>query len=110
MKIKIKIKNFFKTDKKEIDEELCCRCGRCCYEKIEFNGEVYYTPTPCEWLDLRSRLCTVYPDRQKVRPGCVKLTRRVIAKGILPADCPYVAGIVSYRAPHLWQEEEETKG
>lgn len=103
------MKSFFRQDGKGVDEELCRRCGRCCYEKIEFKGEVYYTSTPCEWLDLQSRLCAVYPNRQKVRPGCVKLTPRVIAKGILPADCPYVADICGYRAPHLWHEEEETE-
>ncbi len=88
-------------------KNICRRCGQCCYEKVEFQGQIYYTPTPCEWLDLKSSLCTVYADRQKVRPGCVKLTPRLIARGILPADCPYVAEIESYRPPHLWQDEED---
>ncbi|MFA7534589.1 MAG: hypothetical protein WCY68_00720 [Desulfuromonadales bacterium] len=95
-------------------EEKCGRCGRCCFEKIEFEGEIYYTDTPCEWLDLETRLCAVYANRQKVRPGCVKLTRRVIARGLLPADCPYVAGISDYPAPHLWPDitlmEKEEQG
>lgn len=86
-------------------EDLCRRCGRCCYEKLEFEGEVYYTDTPCEKLDLATGLCTVYANRIKARPGCTPLTPEIVRKGILPADCPYVAGIVNYSAPHLSQDE-----
>jgi len=88
-------------------EAKCRRCGRCCYEKIEYDGEIYYTRTPCEKLDVVTSLCTVYPERTKVRPGCVQLTPELVRMGILPADCPYVAGLESYRAPHLFDEFEE---
>ncbi len=82
-------------------ENKCRRCGRCCYEKIEFEGEVYYTATPCEMLDLATRLCTVYENRISARPGCTPLTPQIAACGVLPADCPYVADIEDYPAPHL---------
>lgn len=88
-------------------EKRCLRCGRCCYEKIAFGGEVYYTATPCEKLDLATNLCTVYEKRHRVRQGCAPLTGRVLRQGILPADCPYVADIPDYPAPHLWDLEEE---
>ena len=50
-------------------------------------------------LDLESRRCTVYAERNKRRPGCVRLTPELAAQGFLPADCPYVADIDNYRAP-----------
>jgi len=86
-------------------EALCRRCGRCCYEKIDFHGVIYYTDLPCEYLDLETRLCRVYPTRQKVRKGCVKLTRTALDKGFLPGDCPYVADIENYSAPRLFDED-----
>jgi hypothetical protein len=86
-------------------EATCRRCGRCCYEKIEYEGEIFYTDVPCEKLDPETHLCTVYEDRHEARPGCVPLTPGNIVKGVLPADCPYVARIEGYRAPHLWDEE-----
>ncbi len=87
-------------------EEKCLRCGRCCYEKIEYEGEVYYTDTPCEKLDLSTRHCTVYADRITARPGCTPLTPKILHYGVLPADCPYVADMENYPAPHLSDEED----
>jgi uncharacterized protein len=87
-------------------EERCRRCGCCCYEKVEFEGEVYYTETPCEKLDPATRLCTVYADRQQARPGCVALDRHLVRQGFLPADCPYVQGIAGYKPPQLLPEED----
>lgn len=82
-------------------ESICARCGRCCYEKIAFQGRVYYTDTPCQFLDTASQLCRVYAERDRRRPGCVRLGAENIGKGFLPADCPYVAGIDNYPAPRL---------
>ncbi|OEU62213.1 MAG: hypothetical protein BA870_04110 [Desulfuromonadales bacterium C00003094] len=86
-------------------ESKCRCCARCCYEKIEFEGDIYYTDIPCEMLDLESRRCTVYAERNKRRPGCVCLTPELAAGGFLPADCPYVADIDNYRAPIFGDEE-----
>ena len=88
-------------------EDTCRRCGRCCYEKVEYEGEVYYTDVPCEKLDPETNLCTVYENRHEARPGCTPLTEKNIRQGILPADCPYVSGIRDYPAPHLQDEEDE---
>ncbi len=87
-------------------ENRCRRCGRCCYEKLDYQGEIFYTNVPCEKLDPETRLCTVYPERHKARPGCAPITPQVARQGILPADCPYVAEIADYRAPQLWDEEK----
>ena len=88
-------------------EARCARCGRCCYEKIDYEGEIYYTPVPCEKLDLETRLCTVYENRRAARPGCTPLTPDVVRMGILPEDCPYVQGEEDYRAPLLHEADEE---
>jgi len=85
-------------------EQICRRCGRCCYEKIQYRGRIYYTDEPCEWLDTPTGLCTVYGQRQRLRPGCVALTEANVRAGILPADCPYVAGLQGYRAPVLTED------
>ncbi len=87
-------------------EARCRRCGRCCFEKIDYQGVIYYTDTPCEKLDPRTRLCTVYPDRAQARPGCTPLTPEIVKLGVLPADCPYVAGLSDYKAPKLFGEDE----
>ncbi len=88
-------------------EALCARCGRCCYEKIEYEGEVYYTPVPCEKLDLDTNLCSVYENRREARPGCTPLTPQIACMGILPAGCPYVKDLENYRAPVLYFEDDE---
>ena len=80
-------------------EAICRRCGRCCYEKFELGGVIYYTDVPCERLDLATRLCTVYPERERRRPGCVRLDPELVGRGYLPADCPYVANRPDYPAP-----------
>jgi len=71
-------------------ESLCERCGRCCYEKYEHQGQFFYTKTPCEFLDLQSRQCRVYHQKQEKQPECTRLTPELIRSGVLPADCPYV--------------------
>ena len=91
-------------------EDLCRRCGRCCFEKIEFSGRVYYTRVPCEFLDLQTRQCRVYPVRSRRRPGCVPLTPEVTAGGYLPADCPYVTEVKDYSAPVLLDEQDGDQG
>jgi uncharacterized cysteine cluster protein YcgN (CxxCxxCC family) len=104
------MKDRSKLEKDRLDQEWedrCRRCGRCCYEKIEFEGEVFYTDIPCEKLDLATCLCTVYKNRHMARPGCGPLTPENIAGGILPADCPYVADILNYRAPRLREKDGE---
>jgi len=82
-------------------ESICCRCGRCCYEKVDFEGRIYYTELPCEFLDTETNLCRVYTERDVKRPGCVRLTDEILPKGIMPADCPYVSDIDNYPAPTL---------
>lgn len=87
-------------------ESVCSRCGRCCFEKIDFEGRIYYTGLPCEYLDPETKLCRVYEEREEKRPGCVQLTSENIQKGFLPSDCDYVADIKDYPAPIMPEDEE----
>lgn len=86
-------------------EGLCERCARCCYEKIDFEGSIFYTKIPCDQLDLKTGLCRVYAARDEVRPDCQRLTPEVVAAGILPADCPYAQRVANYQGPSLGEEE-----
>ena len=86
-------------------EALCQRCGRCCYEKVEFEGTVYYTDIPCQFLDMETNTCHVYAERDKLRPGCVRLMPDHVPRGFLPADCPYVADLKNYKAPVFPDDE-----
>jgi uncharacterized cysteine cluster protein YcgN (CxxCxxCC family) len=100
----------FKTEKlekltREQWEGLCQRCARCCYEKIDFNGRIFYTRIPCDQLDLETRLCRIYAERDQIRPDCQRLTSEVVAAGILPADCPYAQLVNDYQGPSLVSDD-----
>jgi uncharacterized cysteine cluster protein YcgN (CxxCxxCC family) len=71
-------------------EEICERCGRCCYEKYNYRGKIFYTNIPCQYLDTETNLCRIYNRRTELNPDCVKLTPELVKAGILPEDCPYV--------------------
>jgi len=71
-------------------EQICEHCGRCCYEKYEYRGKIYYTDTPCQYLDTKTKLCRIYSQRSKLHPDCVCLTPVLVRAGILPETCPYV--------------------
>ena len=74
-------------------EDLCKRCGLCCFEKwIDHNGRVHPTTIPCRYLDIVDRTCKVYHKRFTVDEGCVKLTPEVVRSvNWLPEECAYVA-------------------
>lgn len=60
-------------------ESLCARCGLCCFEKIEDeNGTVFFTATPCRYLDVTTRQCVIYDKRFDINPECVKLTEELV--------------------------------
>lgn len=82
-------------------EAICRRCGRCCYEKLDYRGRIYYTRTPCPHLDTASNRCRIYAQRAELHPECAQLTPELTAAGILPADCPYVVDIDDYQPPEM---------
>jgi CTP:molybdopterin cytidylyltransferase MocA len=73
-------------------EALCRGCGMCCFEKIEDErGTIFYTQTPCRYLDVVTRQCRIYNNRFIINPECVKLTPDLVPTlRWLPRDCGYV--------------------
>jgi len=72
-------------------ENLCEQCGLCCFEKIEDeSGRIFFTSTPCRYLDVVTRECKIYPRRFEIYPECVQLTEELVRKlSWLHDDCGY---------------------
>ncbi len=87
-----------KHDLRRAREATCRRCGRCCHQKLNVDGRIFYLDTACPHLDPESRLCRVYERRFEVNPDCLAVEEGV-RRGVFPADCPYVAGLPGYRPP-----------
>jgi len=60
-------------------ESLCEQCGTCCFEKIENeNGTIFFTQTPCRYLDVVTRKCRIYKRRFEINPECIQLTEELV--------------------------------
>ena len=79
------------TDADEHWEDRCKRCGDCCFEKsIDKKGNVYTLAIACRFLDIHSRECRIYQQRQQAEEDCIKLTPEIIADlDWLPENCAY---------------------
>jgi uncharacterized cysteine cluster protein YcgN (CxxCxxCC family) len=74
-------------------EEYCLKCGLCCYVRHRGKkGEVIVEySSPCEYLDEKTHLCTVYEKRFSVCSDCRKLTLyHALFSPYLPSTCGYV--------------------
>ncbi|HTP64661.1 MAG TPA: YcgN family cysteine cluster protein [Geobacteraceae bacterium] len=68
-------------NKEEEWEAICKKCGLCCFEKIEQeNGAIFFTQTPCRYLDIVTRKCKIYDRRFDINPECVKLTPELVKR------------------------------
>jgi len=95
-----------KQKKNPDGEDLCRKCGRCCYAKLLLDDEIVFLPYPCPYLDEHSRRCTIYPRRHEVNPECLTLEEG-ISIGVFPADCPYVANLKDYKPPReQWTQKD----
>ena len=95
-------------------ESLCEQCGLCCYEKIEDEtGAVFFTATPCRYLDVETNRCSIYEHRFEVNPECVKLTEKLVRKlSWLHDDCGYRKALGIRRSrirPEKWEERRNTE-
>lgn len=74
-------------------ENICRKCGKCCYEKVDLGaGIVRYLDEPCAHLDTATNMCKVYHNRHEVEPDCISLTPELVRELYwLPEDCAYVA-------------------
>lgn len=82
-------------------DSYCNRCGMCCFEKIEDDrGNIFYTQTPCRYLNVVSRKCKIFERRFEINNSCIKLTPELVRTlRWLPPDCGYrkmVAGSEEY--------------
>jgi len=74
-------------------DSYCHQCGLCCFEKIlqEDGSWLIDLSRPCSWLDVETRLCTVYENRFEVNPRCRRITvPRALFAAYLPPSCGYV--------------------
>lgn len=85
------MKNLNKISKAEW-ESICDNCGKCCLIKLqdEDTDENYYTNIICRYYDLENQRCSVYEKRDKMRDGCLILTKENVDKlEWMPKTCAY---------------------
>lgn len=73
-------------------ESLCDGCAKCCLFKLQFedSGEIAYTNVVCRFLDKARCRCTVYSERTRLVPTCLKVTPENIADlQWMPKTCAY---------------------
>jgi len=85
-------------------EALCDGCGRCCLIKLEDDetGDIHFTRVACQFLDLGCVSCSVYPQRFKKQPDCIKVTPHLVRHHAdwLPPSCAY--RLLSESKPLEW--------
>jgi uncharacterized cysteine cluster protein YcgN (CxxCxxCC family) len=90
----------FKKLTKEEWEGLCNQCGLCCFEKIEDeDGRIFFTSTPCRYLDVNTRGCKIYKKRFKIFPECIQLTPELVQElKWLHRSCGYKQALLKSEA------------
>lgn len=82
-------------------EKICKGCGLCCLCKTGTDDFVVYTRLSCNWLDLKTKRCTVYNNRLRSQKyECAKVTPELAVQGdLLPRTCGYVEYIYGPATP-----------
>lgn len=91
MRNPVKILKTYRANK-DSWEEVCRHCGLCCYERYSYpDGTLSIDLTdPCEYLDEKTRSCTVYENRFEVCDSCHKVGLfAALSKTALPPNCSY---------------------
>lgn len=73
-------------------DSLCDGCALCCMNKIEDEdtGEIFYTNTACQLLDMSTCRCSDYANRARRVADCIQLTLdNVQSYDWLPGTCAY---------------------
>lgn len=72
-------------------EKICKGCGLCCLYKLGTENTTFYTNMCCQYLDVKTKRCSVYCDRLKIQSAeCEKVTPDSVLRGMLPRTCGYV--------------------
>ena len=73
-------------------DSLCDGCALCCMNKIEDedSGEIFYTNTACQLLDLSTCRCSDYANRARKVADCLQLSvDNIETYQWLPSSCAY---------------------
>lgn len=81
-----------------MNDDICLKCGRCCYYKLKSDVGDAFADKACQHLDKRTKLCKVYQERFTSGVGCLS-TEEALKANLLPTDCPYAKDIVGYKGP-----------
>lgn len=73
-------------------EALCDGCGKCCLNKLDIGGKVYFTNAYCRFLDCTSCRCKIYDHRFEVVKDCRKIDLAAVREKPrwLPKTCAYL--------------------
>ena len=88
--------NFWKTKKLEEMNQtewelLCDGCGKCCLNKLECKGKIYFTNVHCRFLNPKNCLCRIYQNRFEAVKDCRNIDLKAIRESPrwLPKTCAY---------------------
>lgn len=73
-------------------DDLCDQCGRCCLmREVDEDGDVIIDyAAPCEFLDVKTRRCSIYKNRFDTCTQCNRVTlRHTLFADHLPEGCAY---------------------
>lgn len=73
-------------------ESICDGCCQCCAHKLqdEDTDEIFKTNIVCQYLDCDNCQCTVYSERHKYVPDCIKVTPENAGDLVwMPDTCGY---------------------
>ena len=72
-------------------EALCDGCGKCCLNKLDIKGRIYFTNAHCRFLDCKSCLCKIYEHRFEVVKDCRNVNLKAVREKPrwLPKTCAY---------------------
>lgn len=73
-------------------ESICDGCAQCCAHKLECedSGEIFKTNIVCQYLDTEQCQCSVYSERHKFVPDCIKITpENAGTLSWIPETCGY---------------------
>lgn len=73
-------------------DDLCDQCGRYCFmREVDEDGDVIIDyAAPCEFLDVKTRRCSIYKNRFDTCTQCNRVTlRHTLFADHLPEGCAY---------------------
>jgi len=99
--------------KKSAWENLCKKCGKCCYNLVAHGDGTYHRQDEihCKHYDKETKQCNVYKTRLSDAPNCKGLEKEDIKQyykdGFLPKDCGYIEW---YRKADEWMQPKVNHG